>query len=69
MAIEIAVFIQNNPPIDMGIGIHDNFRIYKLSLIFFDFLLDLNKKEMVAGLGLPFAHAIVLGIRYVELKL
>jgi hypothetical protein len=51
--------IQKNPPIDLGVGIHDNFRIYKLSLIFIDLLINLKEKSICLGIGIPFLYTLV----------
>lgn len=56
-------FIQEKPPIDLGIGIHDNLKVFKLSLIFFDALIERSKVHGVKyliGFGIPFYKAIVI---------
>lgn len=56
-------FIQENPPIDLGIGIHDNFKCLKISLIFFDALIERSKVHGVKyliGFGIPFWKAFVI---------
>lgn len=50
------------PPIDLGIGVHDNFKVFKLSLIFFDAIIESLKSNWIKflkGIGIPFWKAFI----------
>ena len=50
--------IQNKPAFDIGIGINDNFKVYTVSLIFVDILLNFNDRDFLIGVGVPFLKSV-----------
>lgn len=57
------VFVYKSPPIDLGFGIHNNFKIFKLSLIFFDALIERSNvygTKFIIGIGVPFWKAFII---------
>jgi hypothetical protein len=58
------ILIQGNPPIDIGFGVHNNFKVYKIAIIFVDFLLNFEEKALLIGFGIPFIGAIVFHFKW-----
>lgn len=59
----MTTFIYHKPPIDLGIGIHDNFKCLKVSLIFFDAIIERSESngiKYLIGIGIPFWKAFVI---------
>lgn len=66
--METKLLTMKKPPIDLGIGIYDNGKVYKVSLIFVDLLINLKDRDILFGIGIPLFWAGCFYAKFGETK-
>jgi hypothetical protein len=56
--MDFAFVATNKPPIDVGILIAENLTIWRVSLIFFDLLIDLKERHLAISIGTPWIASL-----------